>query len=40
MNTSRKVPDSVKVEMMDKWAQKLIKSGHKSKEVRSTLLVG
>ena len=40
MNNSRKVPDSVKVEMMDKWAQKLINSGHKSKEVRSILLSG
>ena len=40
MNTSSKVPDSERVEMINKWAQKLVNSGHKQKEVRSIILSG
>ena len=40
MNTSAKVPDTVRVEIIDKWAQKLVNSGHKVKDVRAILISG
>ena len=40
MNSSSRVPDSERIRVIDKWAQKMINSGHGMKEVRSIVISG
>ena len=40
LNTSSKVSDSVKREIMDKWAQKMLNSGHGLSETRRNIISG
>ena len=40
LNTSSKVSDSVKREIIDKWAQKMLNSGHGLSETRRNIISG